>query len=950
MDSNKGEDPRLKSYKYHQGAKAEFDAAQFDFGSTRFTIDDNYVGDPPEIQVSIENINDNIDENFLLKELTRIGKVRTLEIIRHRKTGQHLGLAKVEFESVQEALACVENFNGKQMMGRQLNVFMDLRFLRIEKLKEEKINPRPSQITQNQQQPTPSPIIPPIVTANPLLTNVTPSSLPNTGLHHSHLFHSQHHLQKSPHNLDFPLTTPSSIMTTPDSTSRPRLDDRIASLMKRPNCPLATIVGPQASPTYSAFNLNDSNYYHSPSIPASAPLKPLDIKQRLELNELRGSDINSQSNLHYQNNKTYNSKSEKYLFEQNKNDDDDWNKPPEVVEKQPIKIELSEQQIEEEVLPWCFKYFEKDIQNTLLVYLFEKRLKENLGYECIEKNQAAFKAKLDAEKMKKEKERNDAELQRQFERRYMNPRVRFNRPVEEVRPKANLLRQRTNDLNTIQDTKRRGDTDMRRVNRSSAYVADERHGSHTTSIDSYSDDDDRASSSSSSISSSGSSSSSTSSSSASDSRPTSPSSLSSFSASDDDEIPEEKPLTKMSPDIKTENELEALQGLLSLQTGAGDNKIKTEKLKDKMVKPAPKKPGRKRKKVDEPVAVASEYRAVKKRFTPGTLSSHNENIENTTADENLFVDAEDEKADLEFRFEPRSTEEKRQMLNDLLGTLTEEDIEFLKQVHEKEQSSTNNEVQIPFGSDAANRAHLFMTRKPMIEAKGAESHPKWWRGCSRCDVIEVSEKAKVQEEEVNYEDLIKAPIKSHVIQAANSSRRDQRGDQRRIAALNPNLDDKLIKMYTTSTLQMRAKNLRFSRSKIHKWGLFACEKISSGDAVIEYVGEKIRPSVADHRENIVYPGLPNHDGSSYFFRVDYDVIDATSKGNKARFINHSCNPNCIAKVIKHDNGSNSIVIYAKQVIQEDEEITYDYKFPREDSEEEKIRCNCRAPNCQKYLN
>ena len=55
--------------------------------------------------------------------------------------------------------------------------------------------------------------------------------------------------------------------------------------------------------------------------------------------------------------------------------------------------------------------------------------------------------------------------------------------------------------------------------------------------------------------------------------------------------------------------------------------------------------------------------------------------------------------------------------------------------------------------------------------------------------------------------------------------------------------------------QMRAKNLRFSRSKIHEWGLFVCEKVASGDAVIEYVGEKIRPSLANHREGIVYVNL-----------------------------------------------------------------------------------------------
>lgn len=92
---------------------------------------------------------------------------------------------------------------------------------------------------------------------------------------------------------------------------------------------------------------------------------------------------------------------------------------------------------------------------------------------------------------------------------------------------------------------------------------------------------------------------------------------------------------------------------------------------------------------------------------------------------------------------------------------------------------------------------------------------------------------------------------------------------------------------------MRAKNLRFSRSKIHKWGLFACEKIAKDEAVIEYVGEKIRPTVADHREKVVYTTLKCHDGSSYFFRVETDVIDATLKGNKARFINHSCNVSII---------------------------------------------------------
>lgn len=57
--------------------------------------------------------------------------------------------------------------------------------------------------------------------------------------------------------------------------------------------------------------------------------------------------------------------------------------------------------------------------------------------------------------------------------------------------------------------------------------------------------------------------------------------------------------------------------------------------------------------------------------------------------------------------------------------------------------------------------------------------------------------------------------------------------------------------------------------------------------VIEYVGQMIRPSVADHREKKYNEmGI----GSSYLFRVDLEtIIDATKVGNLARFINHSCN-------------------------------------------------------------
>ncbi|MEQ2193409.1 Histone-lysine N-methyltransferase SETD1B-A [Xenoophorus captivus] len=88
-------------------------------------------------------------------------------------------------------------------------------------------------------------------------------------------------------------------------------------------------------------------------------------------------------------------------------------------------------------------------------------------------------------------------------------------------------------------------------------------------------------------------------------------------------------------------------------------------------------------------------------------------------------------------------------------------------------------------------------------------------------------------------------------------------------------------------------------------------------------------------------------GSSYMFRVDHDtIIDATKCGNFARFINHSCNPNCYAKVITVES-QKKIVIYSRQPINVNEEITYDYKFPIED---EKIPCLCGAENCRGTLN
>eukprot|EP01125_Pyxidicula_operculata_P006639 TRINITY_DN2285_c5_g1_i1.p1 TRINITY_DN2285_c5_g1~~TRINITY_DN2285_c5_g1_i1.p1 ORF type:complete len:939 (+),score=434.48 TRINITY_DN2285_c5_g1_i1:198-2819(+) len=147
-------------------------------------------------------------------------------------------------------------------------------------------------------------------------------------------------------------------------------------------------------------------------------------------------------------------------------------------------------------------------------------------------------------------------------------------------------------------------------------------------------------------------------------------------------------------------------------------------------------------------------------------------------------------------------------------------------------------------------------------------------------------------------------------------------------------------------LKVRKKRIKFQKSTIHDWGLFAMEDIGPEEMVIEYVGQVIRQSVADDREKKYEKvGI----GSSYLFRIDKDtIIDATFRGNMARFINHSCTPNCFAQIIRYNNQP-KIVIYSKREILMGEEITYDYQF-EEEPEEKKIPCLCGSTGCRGTLN
>lgn len=129
-------------------------------------------------------------------------------------------------------------------------------------------------------------------------------------------------------------------------------------------------------------------------------------------------------------------------------------------------------------------------------------------------------------------------------------------------------------------------------------------------------------------------------------------------------------------------------------------------------------------------------------------------------------------------------------------------------------------------------------------------------------------------------------------------------------------------------------------STIHGLGLFALRPFARSEFIVEYTGELIRASLAEAKER--HYRARNID--CYLFKVNWQwVIDASVKGGPARFINHSCRPNCVTRVMEH-----RILIVAGREISAGEELTYDYRFDTE--EEDRVPCACGALNCRRFLN
>src|ERR671937_405064 len=119
--------------------------------------------------------------------------------------------------------------------------------------------------------------------------------------------------------------------------------------------------------------------------------------------------------------------------------------------------------------------------------------------------------------------------------------------------------------------------------------------------------------------------------------------------------------------------------------------------------------------------------------------------------------------------------------------------------------------------------------------------------------------------------------------------------------------------------------VRIGNSRIDGQGLFAAQDITKGTRVIAYIGEKITRRESARRLEA---------GNAYIFHLNYRyALDGETLENTARYINHSCNPNCTVEKM-----GDTLWIVALQDISEGDELTFNYGYELQHYKDNP--CNC----------
>ena len=138
------------------------------------------------------------------------------------------------------------------------------------------------------------------------------------------------------------------------------------------------------------------------------------------------------------------------------------------------------------------------------------------------------------------------------------------------------------------------------------------------------------------------------------------------------------------------------------------------------------------------------------------------------------------------------------------------------------------------------------------------------------------------------------------------------------------------------------------RSPIHGNGVFALVDIPKGVELIEYRGKLLTMAQADRK----YANTSDSGHTFLFTLNEKYVLDANSEGNIARWINHSCVPNCKAFIHENEDGDprkDRVIIESLRALKPGEELTYDYGIVLEERLTPRLKaiwaCRCGARDC-----